>query len=166
MSCSSSRTAPAWVLSTGCSPSGTHCSSVGPPQGHRSCQKTCSCMISASWGNSSCQEPAPACTLHRVQVMSTCCGVGSSIGCIVNIHSGVVLHKLQGTTCSTTVFCRSFRGVSAPVTGAPPASPSPLALGCAGLFLSHFSHSSLSQLLYISFHSFLHVLWQRCHQCC
>ena len=35
-------TAPAWVLPRGCSPSGTGCSSVGPPQGHKSCQQSCS----------------------------------------------------------------------------------------------------------------------------
>jgi len=44
MGCSSSLTAPAWVPSTGCSPSGTGCSSVGPEWGHKSCQQTCSSM--------------------------------------------------------------------------------------------------------------------------
>lgn len=38
MSCSSSPTALAWVPSTGCSPSGTGCSMVDPPRGHKSCQ--------------------------------------------------------------------------------------------------------------------------------
>ena len=33
MGCSSSQTAPEWVPSTGCSPSGTDCSSMGPPLG-------------------------------------------------------------------------------------------------------------------------------------
>jgi len=42
MACSFSRNAPVWVLPMGCSPSGTGCSSVGPPQGHKPCQKTCS----------------------------------------------------------------------------------------------------------------------------
>jgi len=35
MGCSSSRTTPVWVLSTERSPSGTGCSSVGPPVPHR-----------------------------------------------------------------------------------------------------------------------------------
>ncbi|KAK4810942.1 hypothetical protein QYF61_013350 [Mycteria americana] len=77
------RTAPAWVLSMGCCPSGTDCSRVGPlrghrscqktcssmgssPQGHRSCQKTCSSMGSSPQGHRSCQEPAPEQGLHRV----------------------------------------------------------------------------------------------------
>ena len=42
MGYSFSRTAPAWVFSMGCSPSGTNCSTVGPPQAHKSCQQTCS----------------------------------------------------------------------------------------------------------------------------
>ena len=48
--CSSSQTAPAWVPSMGCSPSGTDCSSVGPPRGHKSCQKTCSSVGSSLHG--------------------------------------------------------------------------------------------------------------------
>jgi len=40
---------PVWMLPTGCSPSGTGCSSVGP-----------------LWGHKSCQEPAPAQALHEV----------------------------------------------------------------------------------------------------
>jgi len=44
MGCSSSQTAPAWVPSIGCRPSGTDCSSLGPPWGHKSCQQTCSSL--------------------------------------------------------------------------------------------------------------------------
>jgi len=51
MGCSSSQTAPAWVPSTGCSPSGTGCSSVGPPRGHTSCQQTSSGMGSSLHGS-------------------------------------------------------------------------------------------------------------------
>jgi len=47
MVCSSSRTTLAWVLSMRQSPSGTDCSNVGPPWGHKSCQKTCSGMGSS-----------------------------------------------------------------------------------------------------------------------
>lgn len=38
-----------WVLSMGYSPSGMHCSSVSPLQGHTSCQKTCSYMATSQW---------------------------------------------------------------------------------------------------------------------
>lgn len=44
--CISPRTAPAWVLSMGCSPSGTDCCSVCTPQGHKSCQQPCSSVVS------------------------------------------------------------------------------------------------------------------------
>ena len=44
---SSPQTAPAWVPSTGCSPSGTDCSSGGPPRGHQSCQQSCSSLGSS-----------------------------------------------------------------------------------------------------------------------
>jgi len=48
----------------GCSPSGTGCSSVGPPWGHKPCQQTCSSVGSSlhrSW-----QQPAPAQAPHGV----------------------------------------------------------------------------------------------------
>ena len=41
------QTAPARVPSTGCSPSGTHRSSGGPPRGHNSCQQSCSSLGSS-----------------------------------------------------------------------------------------------------------------------
>jgi len=51
MGCSSSRTAPVSVPSTGCSLSGTDRSSMDPRWCHRSCRKTWSCMGSP-WGHS------------------------------------------------------------------------------------------------------------------
>jgi len=53
-------------LPTGCSPSGTGGSSVGPPQGHKPCQQTCSGVGSSPRGHKSWQEPAPARAPHRV----------------------------------------------------------------------------------------------------
>ncbi|KAK4810725.1 hypothetical protein QYF61_007699 [Mycteria americana] len=89
---------PAWSWgppqAAGCSPSGTDCSSVGHPQGHRSCQQTCSSVGSSPWGHRSCQEPAPACTLH---------GVTTSFRCI-HLLGHEVLHGLQVDICSTVDF--------------------------------------------------------------
>ncbi|KAK4827417.1 hypothetical protein QYF61_017847 [Mycteria americana] len=78
--------------SVGCSPSGTDCSSVGPPQGHKPCQQTCSSVGSSlSMGHRSCQEPAPAWASH---------GVTASFGCIHLLRYGV-LNGLQVDICST-----------------------------------------------------------------
>ena len=81
MGCSFSQTGPAWVLSMGCSPSVTGCSSVGPPSGvtiparkpapawaplsmdPQFLAGACSGTISA-WG-------------HSLLQASTCSGVGS-----------------------------------------------------------------------------------------
>jgi len=67
MGCSYSQTAPAEVLSTGCRPSGTDRSNMGPPWGHKSCQQTCSSMGSSPWVLKSCQETAPSWGLHKGQ---------------------------------------------------------------------------------------------------
>jgi len=48
---SPSKTAPARVLTTGHSPSGTGCSSVGPPRGHKHCQQSGSSMGSSLHGS-------------------------------------------------------------------------------------------------------------------
>jgi len=95
MGCISSRTAPAQVLSTGCSPSGMDCSSVGPLWGHRSCQRTCSSVGLLSAGHSSCQESAPVWALHGLQLPS---------GLISLLWRGV-LHRLQVDICSTMDLC-------------------------------------------------------------
>lgn len=57
MGSSSSPTTPAWVPFTGFSLSGTGCSIVDPPQGHKSWQQICSSVGFAL--RRSCQEPAP-----------------------------------------------------------------------------------------------------------
>ncbi|KAK4826890.1 LOW QUALITY PROTEIN: hypothetical protein QYF61_012078, partial [Mycteria americana] len=49
------------------------------------------------------------------QDMSTCCGMGSSMGCSVDMYSNMDLHGLQGTTCVTMVFTTGCRKIFAPV---------------------------------------------------
>jgi len=91
MGCSSSQTAPAWVPSMGCSPSGTGCSSVGPPWGHKSCQQTC-----FSVGCSLCGSTGPGRSLlqHRFSVVSQ-----PPSG--IHLLQCWVLHGLQVDLCST-----------------------------------------------------------------
>jgi len=48
---SSPQTSLTWVLPTGCSPSGTGCSTMGPPRGHKPCQQTCSSVGSSLHGS-------------------------------------------------------------------------------------------------------------------
>jgi len=134
---SSPQTAPALVPSVGCSPSGIGCSSVGPPQGHKSCQQTCSSMgcslpVSTGPGRSplqrglstgSCKHP---CALARCPQRAAC-------GCVPPWTS----MGYRGTACLTMVFSTGCKGISAPVPGAPPPPPS-LTLVSAELFLSHF----------------------------
>ncbi|XP_048158286.1 uncharacterized protein LOC125325369 isoform X1 [Corvus hawaiiensis] len=105
--------------SMGYSPSGTGCSSVGPPQGHKSCQKTCSSMASSLQG-STCpfQEPDPVHASHRVTdffCSSTCSSMGLLYGLQVELctlmdlqgcrpqlpHHGLH-HRLQGNLSSST----------------------------------------------------------------
>lgn len=74
---------------SGSSRLGTHCSSMGLPRGHRSFQKTCTCM-----GHNSCQKPAPAWALHRLQLPS---------GHIYLIQHSV-LHGLQCGYLSTPLW--------------------------------------------------------------
>ena len=98
MGCRSSQTAPAWVPSTACSPSGADCSSVGPPRGHKSCQKTCSVGSSLhgstgparnllQWGLPTGSQPPSGIHLFRHGVLH---------GLQVDICSTVDLHELQG----------------------------------------------------------------------
>lgn len=84
-------TPPAWILSTGHSPSETDCPHVGAPWGHRSCQKTCSFLHGLPSTNS--KDPVPVWNLHGcsfLQDTSPCSRVEPSMG------SSVVLHVLQG----------------------------------------------------------------------
>jgi len=138
---SSSQTAPAWVLPTGCSPSGTGCSSVGPPRGHKPCQQTCSgAGSSLSTGP---QALPGACSSagsprgHSPIWAPTCSGVGSSRGCGWRSAPPRASLGCRGTACLTTGCSTGCcRGTSAPAPGAPPPPPS-LILMFVDLFLSH-----------------------------
>jgi len=91
MGCSSPQTAPAWILSTRYSPSGAGCSIVGPPQGHKSCQQTCSNLGSCLQGST-----GPGRSLFQ-------CGLptGSLPPSGIHLLQNGVLHGLQVDICST-----------------------------------------------------------------
>jgi len=118
MGCNSSQTAPAWVLSMRCSPSGTDCSSVGPPWGHKLLQQTCSSEDiprghSFLWAHSS----APVRGLQ------------------VDICSAVDLHGLQRDNLPHHDLLHRLHGNF--YSGALSPSPSLLTLVSAELFLSY-----------------------------
>ena len=152
MGYSSSRTAPAWVPSTGCSPSGADCSSVGPPRGHKSCQQTCFGVGSSLHGATGPQVLPGACSSagfpqgHSLLRASTCSGVGSSTGCRWISAPPWTSMGCRGTACLTMVFTMGCRGISALVPGAPPPPPSSPTSVSAELFLSHIL-TPLSRLL-------------------
>jgi len=53
--------------------------------------------VDAAWAAGFARKPAPSWVLYSfLQGMSTCSGVGSSMGCRVDICFTVVLHGLQG----------------------------------------------------------------------
>ena len=130
-----------YLPSTGCSPSGTDCSSVGPPQGHKSCQQTCSNVGSSLHGatgpaRSLLQRGLPTGSQPPLDT-SFCSGVGSSTGCRWISAPPWTSMGCKGTACLTMVFTTGCRGISAPAPGAPPPPPSSLTLVSAELFLSH-----------------------------
>ena len=121
--------------------------SVGSlPQGHRSCQQTCSSMGSSPRGHRCCWEAAPAwAPLHGATAAdrsllqhglsmgsqlpsgtSTCSNVGSSMGCRWMSAPPWTSMGCRGTTCLTMAFTTGCKGISAPAPGAPPPSPSSL----------------------------------------
>jgi len=110
MGCSSSGTAPVWVLPRGAVlQEGTGCSSVGPPWGHKPCQQTCSSVGSSLHG-----ATGPARSLLQTELL-----MGSQP------PSGILLLPCGPlaavTACPTTVCSTGCRGTSAPGLGAPPA---------------------------------------------
>jgi len=142
MGCSSSQTAPVWVPSKGCSPSGTGCSSVGPPQCYKSCQQTCSGMGSSLQGST-----GPARSLLWHGVPSTGSQLPSGIHLLWRGIPSMGYRWISAppwtsmgcrwTTCLTMVFITGCKGrLSAPVSRAPPPPPSSLTLVSAELFLS------------------------------
>lgn len=110
-----------------CCTSGTGSSSVGPPQGYKSCQQTCSSMISSLH-----RAAGPARSLFQ-------CGLptGSQPPLGIYLLQCLVLH--QEHSCLTT----SCRGISALVPGAAPPPPSALTSVSAELFLLKCSLSQL-----------------------
>jgi len=106
MGCSSSRTSPAWVLSMGCRPSGTGCSSVGPPRGHQPCQQICSSVGSSLQGSA-----GPARSLLQYRVPK-----GSQPLSVIHLLWHGVLHGLSGDICST-VDLHGLQGDSLPHQG-------------------------------------------------
>jgi len=149
MGCGSSLAAPAWVLPMGCSLSGTGCSSVGPPWGHKPCQQTFSCVVfslhrSAGPGGGLLQSRLPMGSQLPSGIHLLWCGVPStgyrwisaapwtSMGC-------------RGTTCLTMVFITSCKGrLSAPVFRAPPPLSFFTDLGVCRVLSFTSSYSSLS----------------------
>jgi len=116
-------------LLTGCSPSGTGCSSMGPQRGHKPCQPTCSsvgsslhgsaCRVCMSW-----QEPAPVCAPHGVTasfkhppalVWGPFHGLQVDICSTMDLHGlqghslphHGLYHKLQGNLCSSSLSTSS-----------------------------------------------------------
>jgi len=131
MSCCSSRTAPACVLSMGCSPSRMNCSNVGLPGATSTARKlalvwaplhwpqllpgACSC-VGSPWAATSFRAHLPASVQGPPQaVVWICAPTWSSMGC-------------RETTQVIMVFSRGCRGIFAPALGAPPPPPSSLTL--------------------------------------
>lgn len=69
----------------------------GCPVGQNTCQTTCSCPGTSPWVHSSCHKLAGlsmGCSF--LQLISTCSGVGTSMGCRVTICSSMVFQELEG----------------------------------------------------------------------
>jgi len=114
---------------------------VGPPRGHKPCQKTCS-----SVGSSLHRSTGPARSLLQCRLStgsqpplgtSTSSGVGSSIGCRWISAPPWTSMGCGRTAYLSVVFSIGCKGISAPVPGAPPPPPSSLTLVSAELFLSY-----------------------------
>ena len=174
MGCSSSRTAPVWVLSVGCSPSGTGCSSVGHPQGHKPCQQTCSGM-----GSSLPRSTGPGRNLLQL---------GIPMGSHPSSDIYLLWHGVPSTgyrripvapwpsmscrekSCLTMVFIMSCKGkLSSPASRAPsPPAPTFFTdLGVCRAVSLTLSHSSLSTAIssQFFFFTFLNILSQKCYHC-
>lgn len=164
LGCISSRTVLAWVFSTGCHLSAMDYSSMGPPQVTDHARK-----------------PVPAwAPLHRLQLLTGVCSNISfpQAAASFRASSSAVAQDApwaavwicaplwtsmgyRWTTCISMVFSRGWRGISTPAHGAHSDPPYSLNLVCAGLFLPHVSHSSLTAAAQ-HFFPFLNMLLQRC----
>jgi len=125
----------------GCSPSGTSCSSMGLPRGHKSCQQTCSRV-----GSSLHRSTGPARSLLQCGLpigsqpsshTFTCFGMGSSTGYRWISAPLWTSMGCRGTACFTMIFSSGCRGISAPAPGAPTPPPSSQTLVSGEWFLSH-----------------------------
>jgi len=164
MGCSSSVTAPVWVRSAGCSPSGTVCSSVGPPRGHKPCQQTCSGMGCSPQVLPGTCSSAGSPWGHSLLWASTCSGMGPSLRC--RWVSALLWASMdcRGTACLTMGCSMGCRRTSAPVPGAPPPPPSSLTLVSAEL--SHLTPLSYCSCHCAGFFPFLTMLSQRRYHHC
>lgn len=138
--CGDPRTAAAWVLCRGCSPSGVGSSSVGAPQAPCSyCQKSCSRLL-LPWYSTACREMSCFTDLQWLW--------GNPVGCPQCLHFLLFLLLLLFSHCAHSVFPRTFslaarQCFSVPYTsdscGAPLCpvvgllEPAVLALGSPGL---------------------------------
>jgi len=136
----------------GYSPSGTGCSSVGPPQGHKPCQQTCSGVGSSLHGatgpgRSLLQHGLPTRSQPPSDIHLLQLGV-PSMGYRWISAPLWTSTDCRGTTCLTMVFIMSCKGrLSAPVSPVPPPPPSSLTLVSDKLFLS-LHLALLSRLLF------------------
>lgn len=113
-SSSSSRDDPVLIPLTGCSLSRPLCSSVGPPQAHKSCQQNCPAQASHSFTSSFGHPPALAQGPARLQV---------------SLCTPAVLMRCRVKACPTWSAART--------AGAHPATTSLLPSVSAETFLSH-----------------------------
>jgi len=168
MGCSSSLTAPAWVPSTGSSPSGTGCSSVGPPRGLKHCHQTC-CGV----GSSLCESTGPGSGLPTGSQLPSgihllWCGVHSMV-CRWRSAPPWTSMDCRGTTCLTTVFITICKGrLSPPASRAPPPPFFFTDLGVCTVVSLTLSHSSLFTAISPAeffFFPFLNMFSQRGYHC-
>jgi len=146
-----------------CSPSGKDCSSVGPPRGHKPCQKIFSNVSSPLHRVTG---PARSLLQHKFLIgsqtilgSSTCSDVGSSTGCRWISAPLWTSMGCRRTACLTMVFSMGCKRISAP---APLTPPSSLTLVFAELFFSHILTLLSNCWL---FFPFLNVTTQRCYHC-
>lgn len=126
---SPSSTAPAWVLSMECSPSGSECPSEGTPWGHKFCQQTCYVVWSLSSGHRSFCPAAQA----SPRVIASFEGIHllwyGVLHRLWDLCSTVVLQGLQGHGCLTMICTMGYRRqISVLAHGAPPSCPSSLTM--------------------------------------
>jgi len=156
------------ILPTGCSPSGTGCSSMGPPWGHKPCQQTCSSVGSSLHrstgpGRSLIQCGLPMGSQPPSGIQLLRCGVFHRLR--VDLCSTMDLHGLQGDNLPHHGLHHELQGKTLCSDVSSTSSPSFFTdLGVCRVVSLTSSHSSL--LTAISpwvFFPFLNILSQRCY---